>query len=498
MKSEAENMPLSQTGTDDAHMPRFYRWIGHFSFLTILIFSILWMFARVCNIDGAYQIFQMVNSESFSINDGRYGMIVSQLLPLAAIHCHLPLNIVMMLYSVSFVLLAYLLYLSTLYLLGEERIAFCMVLVFLCMRVTFLHVLSETFQLMFFGMYTYALLAHHLKSKRFAAKFAYYFSILFSVAFCLFIHPVAIFFIPFVILYIFINEGYVFGKELWFASVAMLACIGMKFLLPKQGGHDDQFLLPLPELLKLLPGFFHFGSLKYFVQHFFDFYYLPVILFVWTSVFYLKKRKILKMFFYATYNVGFFLITLWIYHAGDGPIGMERSFLPLLFFCGVPFVVEVLANCKNSVKLAFGIAVFCLLSHSFVRIGIKADSRQQAFANMEKIMRKAEEQQIYKIWLSTDNGNALQIPTDWGIGVSSMLYSSCKFGKENVCNLFVYPDNTDLQAGEIKKSSSFAFVPWWIYRESEELNPVYFELQEGPFCLLRQQDDHLLFSPLNM
>ena len=477
-------------------LPKWYRWIGHFSFGVCLIFSIVWMYARVCNIDGAYQIFQMINSESFSINDGRYGMFLSQLLPLVAIRLHWPLYVVMLLYSVSFVLMAYLLYLIAIYVLNEDKIAFCMVLVFLCMRVTFLHALSETFQLMFFSLFGYALMTHYPKKSTFPRLFFYWLSLVFVWCFCLFIHPVAIFFLPFAILYIWLDEGKGSGKILWISALILLVCVVLKAVLPKQGAHDDQFLLPLPELLKLLPDFLHFGSLKFFSQHFFDFYYLPVVMWIWTLGYYLKNREILKTVFYLLYNLGFFVVTIWIYHAGDGPIGMERSFLPLLFFSGVPFVKEVLVRCSQRVHAIFGIIVALLLLHSFVRIGIKADSRQRAFGALEEIMRVAEQRDVYKIWLSESDGSSLDLPTDWGIGISSMLYSSCKWGRERVCNVFVYPEDMDFQAIELEKSSSFAFVPWWIYRESDEMNPYYFQLQESPFYLLQLQDGELDFSML--
>lgn len=476
-------------------LPKLCRYIGHFSFLAFLACSIWWMYARVCNMDPAYQVFEMLNTENFAISDGRYSMVVSQLLPWFAIRCHASLHTVMLIYSLSFGIMAYLLYLLTLYVLKADKVAFCMVMVFLCMRHTFMHAISETFQLMFFAMFCYALLSHKRERGTPAAGLLYYAVLFFSLAFCLFIHPVSVFFLAFIWLYTWISENFKWRRELVCSLVFLVVCYLVKPLLPKDGAHDDTFLIPISDLLRLLPDILHFGSLKFFIQHFFDFYYLPVLLFVWTCICYLKRKEGVKAAFYVLFNFIFFFITIWIYHAGDGPIGMERSFLPMLFFTGIPFVKEVLPMCNVIFRKGFVCVISLLLVVSMVRMAAKAESRQRAFRRMEMVLQEARRQNVFKIWVSEEDAKALQIPTDWSAGISSILYSTCKFGKENTMNLYVYSPDVDLTGDELLVKRSFAFVPWWIYRDSGDMNARYFALKEGPYCLMERNKDSLIFKP---
>ena len=76
-----------------------YSLLGHLAFLTMLVFSLVWMFPRVCCMDSAYQVFDLVNSGHFTINDGRRSMVVSELLPLLFLKLHMPLLWIVAAYS---------------------------------------------------------------------------------------------------------------------------------------------------------------------------------------------------------------------------------------------------------------------------------------------------------------------------------------------------------------------------------------------------------------
>ena len=84
---------------------RINRILGHVVFGVLLVFAVVWAYARVFYIDSAYQLFDIINTGTFSVNDGRYAMVISQLLPLLCLKLHLPLPVIAVAYSLSFVLL---------------------------------------------------------------------------------------------------------------------------------------------------------------------------------------------------------------------------------------------------------------------------------------------------------------------------------------------------------------------------------------------------------
>lgn len=473
---------------------RFNRITGLAAFGVLAIFSLVWMCARVFYIDSAYQLFDLINTGTFSVNDGRFAMVVPELLPLLFLKLHLPLPAIVAAYSLSFVLLAFACYLIVQYVLKDGRTALAMVCVFLCMRQTFMHCISETFQLMFYAFLLYALLAYRGVRSTFCARAGYVLALLAATALCVFIHPVAVFFLAFILLYVWVDEGFRLRRELLAFLLMAAALLALKLGLPSEGGHDATFLLPLPELLAKLPGILHFGSLNFFVEHFFDFYYFPVLCFVWTSVFYIRRKKVWKSFFYIGFNLCFFFITVWIYFAGDGPIGMERSFLPLVFFTGLPFVREVLPECRLRTRQIACIVLAVLLAHSFVRIGMKAEAYGQRLQRMDAILCEAREQGVYKVFVEKELSEALGIGYNWGAGIESLMYSAVKHGGENCGNLFVYENLEVLQIYEYTTTDRYAFVPWWIYLKMSDINTEYFPLKESPFYLLRIIGGKMVFE----
>ena len=459
--------------------------IGHATFLTMLVFSIVWMFPRVCYMDSAYQVFDLVNSGRFTVNDGRWSMVVSELLPLLFLKLHLPLSCIIAAYSVSFVLMAYLCYVVVQHLLKDRRTAFSMVIPFLCMNHTFLHGISETFQLMFAAALLYALLTYRRRTGSKVAAVFHAAALLAVAAFCAFIHPVAIFFLAFVWLYVWVEEGFRFRWETVFALAAFVLVEALKLLLPAQGGRDATFLIPLPELISKLPDFWHFGSLNFFKDHIFSLYYMPIILFFWTSVWYIRRKMVWKSVFYIGFNLGFLFITFWIYFAGDGPIAMERSFLPMALFTALPFVREVMPEWKP-----FGHQIACLLltlllALTFIRMGNGAEQASERLQKMDELLEEARQEGVRKLFVSKEDAASLGVDYSWSTGIETILYATARHGRECCSNLFVYEDIAALQLPELLATDRVAFVPWWIFLHREGLAPEYFPMPDEPFHFLR-------------
>jgi hypothetical protein len=469
-------------------IPKQYRLLGHISLLTMLLFSVVWVYSRVCMTDSAYQVFDLINSGFFTVNDGRYSMVVSELLPLLCLRLHAPLGCILIAYSVSFVLLAYGCYLIVGHSLKDDRTALAMVLPFLCMCHTFLHGISETFQLMFAAGLLYALMAYRRRSASKVAAVCHAAALLLVAAFCAFIHPVALFFFAFIWLYVWVDEDFRLGWETVYALFLFVTLVVLKFSLPAQGGHDATFLLPLPELLAKLPGFWQFRSLHFFKDHFFTFYYLPVLFLVWTSVFYVRCRRVWKVLFYLGYNLAFFFVTLWIYYAGDGAVGMERSFLPLVFFAGLPFVREVMPSWgKRAHQVAF-MVLGLLLVWTFVRMGRSAEHYAHRLQHMDALLVEARQEGVRKLFVSKEDAESLGVDYSWGTGIESMLYVTARRGRENCSNLFVYEDLAALQLPELRDRDRVAFVPWWIFLHRRGLNAEYFPLPDVPFYFLQMEE----------
>ncbi|MBO7466041.1 MAG: hypothetical protein J6T56_09380 [Bacteroidales bacterium] len=469
--------------------------LGHETFLAMLVFSLIWMFPRVCCMDSAYQVFDLVNSGHFTINDGRRSMVVSELLPLLFLKLHMPLPWIVAAYSASFVLMAYGCYIAVRHLLKDHGTALAMLFPFLCMNHTFLHGISETFQLMFAAALLYALLAYRRRSDSKVAAACHAAALLLVAAFCAFIHPVAILFLAFVWLYVWVDEGFRFRWETVFALAAFVLVEALKLLLPAQGSRDATFLLPLPELLSKLPDFWHFGSLRFLRDHIFSLYYMSLLLFVWTSVWYIRRKMVWKSVFYIGFNLVFLFITLWIYFAGDGPIAMERSFLPMALFTALPFVREVIPSWKPFGQEHVAVLLMALLVTSFIRIGNGAEQASERLQKMDDLLVEARQDGVRKLLVSKEDAASFGVGYSWSSGIESMLYTSAKRGASGCSNLFIYEDLSQLRFPEIYDTDRVAFVPWWIFLNYSGICSEYFSIPESPYYFLERHGDTLRFVP---
>src|SRR5436190_10258426 len=78
--------------------------IGTVTFLILGIMSLLFYKERVIVMDMAYYSFEIVRTGSFTMQNNRFGSILTQILPVIGVKLHLPLKTVLMLYSLNIAL----------------------------------------------------------------------------------------------------------------------------------------------------------------------------------------------------------------------------------------------------------------------------------------------------------------------------------------------------------------------------------------------------------
>ena len=139
--------------------------LGHIYFAILIVFSIIFYLERTLYVDSAYQIYQLINTGNFHINDNRFSMFLSELLPLSFIHLDLGLRKVILSYSLSFVLLFYAFYILVVHLLKNYKAGILITLIIIGIRHTFFHTISETFQVLTFATFFFAWLYYPLKIK---------------------------------------------------------------------------------------------------------------------------------------------------------------------------------------------------------------------------------------------------------------------------------------------------------------------------------------------
>ena len=241
-----------------------------------------------------------------------------------------------------------------------------------------------------------------------------------------------------------------------------------------QSGHDASFVPTKDELIYAVTHFFSVYSFKFFVGRIQNLYIAPILIFLITAAFYFKGKNWLKLVFYAGYIFCFFAMSVIVYYKGDGDIGMERSFLPLLFFAGLPFVCEVLPTISARTDKIFMVVSALLLVFSFAHIKKSQPWYAAKFATYDKVIALAKAENHQKLLIKKCDAQGMGIDT-WGTGLESLMYSAVR-DKNFVVSFFRADDDDDFSAAEYSNSDFYLAVPWWRFWRTGELNPYYFSL----------------------
>lgn len=468
---------------------RKYLILGHLCFLVLLILSAKYANVRVLLTDSAYQVFYDINHPGMLINDSRYSMVLTQILPWIAIHLHLPLKLVIISYSVSFILVGYVCWLITAYLMRQRQAATLMLFVLLAIGGTFLHCISESFQLMFYVPMLYAWMCQGERLK----NFTYYTVLAILVALAFFIYPMSVFYILFAVGFRLLEGGKPHIDKPAIATVVFLFLFIVLYWLIGASGHDSEFVPTLPVIFDSLLHFFSLGSFGTFRDLFFSLYLVPTLMLLLTLVGYVRSHQWWKLSFVGLYAVGFLVAACIIYQTGDSLISRERYFVPLFFIVGLPFLIDELPRFSKWQERLFFWLFVALLCLSFVRIMKYVHIYEPRMEAITEVSQMAEKQGQHKLIVTRSTAEEVFPEDIWGLALESMLFTAQQ-GAEHTVTIYKEEDDFDRTDADLYQNPEvYLSVNWWKRWEVKELNPYYFRLpSQGYKELVKDENGYRL------
>ena len=457
-----------------------YLLLGHLCFLVLLVLAAKYANVRVLLTDSAYQLFYDINHPGMLINDSRYSMVLTQILPWLAIHLHLPLKLVVISYSVSFILVGYACWLLTVYVMKQRQAATLMLFVLLAIGGTFLHCISESFQLMFYVPMLYGWMCFEPQSAKISISnfhFSIYYPVLaLLVALAFFIYPMAVFYILFAVGFRLLKEGQPrVDKPALATAGLMLACIVLYWLIGPSG-HDSEFVPTLGGVVHSLRNFFSLGSFGTFVFMFPRLYLAPTVLLVLTLIGYARGRQWWKFCYLLGYAVAFLVAACIIYQTGDSSISRERYFIPLFFIIGLPFLVDELPRLTNRQERWWFWVFVALIVFAFGRIMHYVHSYEPRLEAIAEVAQMAERQGQHKLLVARSTAEEVFPGDIWGLALESMLFTAQQ-GPEHTVTIYKEEDDFDRTDADLYLNPEvYVSVNWWKRWEVSELNPRYFRL----------------------
>ncbi|HEX4886975.1 MAG TPA: hypothetical protein VFV37_02915 [Luteibaculaceae bacterium] len=452
---------------------------GYLHFAVLTVFALLFYRERVFYIDTGNQLFEMLNSENFHVFVGRYSMVFSQIIPVVAIKLGLSLRAIAILFSLSFILVYLVAYALCVNVFKNIPAGLCIAVSYMSASFTFFHAISETAQLLAFSSLLFAWLSY-LKQNRLLHKWRmsdWLITVLF-LSLNFFIHPAAIFTVTFVILYLFFDELRKFHWTVLFLSAFWISLFVIKMIFFSKGSHDESFFAELKNAPKVLSRLPHAFPVKWFLGHIISFYSLPAMMFITLLIHWINSRQIRWLITYLLFLAGFMLITIVVYNKGDGDHAMERSFLPLVCFIGLPFFKEVfiptLQNHRITGYIALGFLGLCIaVGWMHIYRGSKVCStRTELLVDM---LYKTEGLPTSKFYVEAKKIDTEPLMVHYATSVETMLLSSMD-GPQHTKTIFINHGELDT-LNEYVEDYFFLYTPYWIYRVTKGLNPTFFRLK---------------------
>lgn len=338
--------------------------LGHLSFLVLLIVSIYFYKERILFADSAFQFFKIINFEKINVEAHRYGAILPELPVLLAMKLGVNLKMLTIVYSVSFILLYYIVFLCCVFLLKNSVAGISVVLVLiLCISQSFFHPVTETHQSLVFSVLVYAILQY----SSFRNSYIQFLLATIAIVVSFLAHPVALYPLAFIIGYSAIDKKQLRSVKPYTLLFLLVGLALLKVSLTSENSYEGKFFSELLKSPFMIFDLFQAYSTKFFINRTTSLY-LWIVIIELILVFYLAIKKDYLKLFWQLGTLGFFLIiTLLTYHKGDSDMMMERAFMPLALFVSIPFMKEISEN-NSKYRLIKTIFITIVVVFSFSRI----------------------------------------------------------------------------------------------------------------------------------
>lgn len=328
------------TITTDNRAYRMMYGLGYFGYTSLLILSFVFYKERAIFMDSAFQLFHIIVSDDFAIQNHRFGAMATQVFPLLGSRFGLSLDNIILIYSAGIVLYYAACYFVCGSILKQYAYALLLLLFNLLLATdTFFWMHSELPQGCAVMVVTFALISNANNGRYLPLKYAIITGLLIVMAF---FHPLILFPASLLFLY-FIQQSDKRAARilLAIAFAAYLALWYVKFRYYKTP-YDTAAMTFATDIFERFPHFFDLHSTKVFLKDCIGkFFWLPVC-FSGTVFFYVRQRRWINLLLYVFFVIGYILLINTSYHGPDAPrFYMENMYLPLSIFLAVPLIFEI-------------------------------------------------------------------------------------------------------------------------------------------------------------
>lgn len=399
--------------------------IGVITFIILGILAAKYYLERTLFLDIPFHIFHLIWFKHFFIQNNRFGAAFTQTIPLLAILIHAPLRVVMMSYSLSFVIYYFLVFLICITLLKNEK--FGLVLLLSCVLIvsdTFYWIQSELPQGIAFLILTLAVMSRFSTLSR--VNIFHHCVLLILMIFITYYHPMMVFPYFFSCAFFFTDNRNIIRKKLIYESIVYLVLIMIfKNVVMKPAEYDANAMDRWKNLVRMFPHYIDVPSNRNFVEYSVrDYYFLPLF-FIAILIVYFFRRNILKLLLLLFFFLGYLLlVNISFSGAQEKQFYLENLYLPLSFFVIVAFVFDILPSIKIDL-IRYGLLILIII----VRLIHISNDHEKFSARInwyEDLLSETRTLTNKKLIIPDSTVNREMLILDWASAYEILLLSSAE------------------------------------------------------------------------
>ncbi len=443
---------------------------GSFLFLAVWYYQ-----ERILFADLAYHLFYIIKDGNYEIQNGRFGSVLTQSIPLIGSYLGLSLKTITLAYSVGFVLFYFGIFLLIWKVLKNPILGLVLLLLNTIMvGGTFFWIQSEFPQGLAFMLLTFAIITRKQEWR------AYYklelLLLLPMLVAVVYFHPLI--FIPFTYSSLFIwlsQDKWPINRTILGGSFAVfwLVFLLKNTLLKVNYSYENSATAHLENFWTLFPNYFFIDSNANFVLYIAT--TALVVLFFGMSYWYVREKKWLKLLLLWSFFVGYFLLIGVTFNTVQfSQFYLENLYLPLSLMVAFPFVVDGLPAFRAhwQVVLIAAIVVTCL-----GRIYVHSLAYTKRLNWQKELLAKTAALPNKKLLIdSADIPRDVLLYTYWGSPYEFWLLSSMDEHSTGMRSIVIHDDPWSL---EYIKNNPDYFLTYWGNFPYKELSSPYFNLNDS-------------------
>lgn len=463
--------------------------IGQAMFLILFILALLFYLERTIFLDPCYAVFNILYYRDYVSEAGRYAAVIPQTLALQGMKMELPLKVILGLYSLSFILLYYLVFLVIAYGFRLDRLALAVPLVLLLgVKYSFFWISTETHQALIYTILFYAFLTWSLRFKPGILFWAIRLIVATGILFlCFYSHPISLFTVLFVLGFFVIDNKLWLKPDGYVLASIIVALALFKYFTSSSTGYESFYFKGFGEFFERIGYVFHSESLKFIKTNILNIYLFSMILFLVTAGWYVVKKQYLTLGYYLVSIVVMVLVLFTTFDIWYYPFIQEKNLMGLNILLVIPFLKNVEFNTERRKMITqwFLILVFVAGVNHVVDASWFYKDRLGYIKELVTIGRKYPEKKFILPETVVDR-NRLNVY--WGLAPESLVLSSLD-GPDSSLTMYINDSYGRIKEGtKLDDSLLLICAPWAQDLEIRRLNRNYFNLEHSAYRTLSEKD----------